>query len=177
MRHLFIFTVYFLRKTFSMKLPFKTKPITSRRDLNSDLLGRRSAKRIPSRHASFGLNGVVNVGVEQRRKLFEIGKRQIFQINAALNAIVNELARNFMRLTERQIFLDEVIGEVGGVAEIFFNGAAHVVFANFHAVDNLREDRQRKFHGVERVESIPVRRDFFSAASSKSLYNARRPIR
>ena len=109
--------------------------------------------RVAGGDASFGLNGVVNVGGKQRRKFLEVGKRQVLKVNAALNAMMNEFAGDCVRLTERQIFLDEIIRQIRGVAEIFFDGASHVRAINLHARDNLREDRQRKFHGIERVEN------------------------
>ena len=95
----------------------------------------------------------MNICGEERRKFFKIVKRQVLEINIFLNAEVNDFAGDFVRLAEGKIFLDEIICKVGCVGKIFFDGAAHIFLANFHARDNLREDRQRKFHGVKRVEN------------------------
>lgn len=72
--------------------------------MSFNLRGRRTTLRVSGGNASFKLNRVVNVNVEQIGKSLEFGKRQVLQINAVLNAMMDELARDFVSLAEGQIF-------------------------------------------------------------------------
>ena len=57
-----------------------------------------------------------------------------------------------VRLSERHAFLHEVVGKVGGVGEVFRDGALHDVLLDRHAAKECGVDGEAELHGIDGVE-------------------------
>ena len=121
-------------------------------ELELYLLVGRAAERVAVLDARLGADGLLDVGAEERRELLEVLEAHVLEVDALLDAVVDGLARDGMRLAERHALLDEVVGEVGRIGEVLRHGLLHDVLADLHAADQLRVDSEAELHGVDRVE-------------------------
>ena len=118
-------------------------------ELELYLLVGRAAERVAVLDARLGADGLLDVGAEERRELLEVLEAHVFEVDALLDAVVDGLARDGMRLAERHALLDEVVGEVGRIGEILRHGLLHDVLADLHAADQLRVDGEAELDGVD----------------------------
>ena len=104
-------------------------------------------------HTFFEVDRLIHALVERFADLLVFRKRQRFERQPALDAQGDQLARNLIRVAERQALCgDEVIGAVGRVDEALRRGAAHVFLQDTHRFQHRDKRREAQAERIDRVE-------------------------
>ena len=120
--------------------------------LPCNLAVRSAAEGIAVLYAGFGTDGVFYVRFEEVGQGAEFFHGHVFEPLALLDAEMHGASCDGVCFSERHAFLHEVVGKVGGVGEVFRDGAFHDVAFDRHAAQECCVDGEAEFHRVDGVE-------------------------
>ena len=121
-------------------------------ELPCNLAVRGAAQRIAVLYAGLGADGIFYVRFKEVGQGAEFFHGHVFEPLALLDAKMHGASCDGVRFSERHAFLHEVVGKVGGVGEVFRDGAFHDVAFDRHAAQERGVDGEAEFHRVDGVE-------------------------